>query len=156
MELGTDRVYIGTADDFEIEAWAFDGTLLRRVRRPFDDAAITQADFDRYVELETATRQRDRVEEFRRRANAMPLPDTFPAYESFVLDADENLWVQHFPRPDEAHSMWSVFDPTGVWLGDLAVPAGLRVSEIGTDYVLGIHRDELGDESIRRYALGRR
>jgi len=122
LALGNEGAYIGTADDFEIEA---------------------------------AIRPSDRVEEFRLRTNAMPLPDTFPAHESFVLDVDENLWVQHFPRPGEARNRWSVFDPTGVWLGELSLPASLRVTDIGADYVLGVYRDEFGQESVRRYALWR-
>jgi len=63
--------------------------------------------------------------------------------------------VQHFPRPGEARNRWSVFDPTGVWLGELSLPASLRVTDIGADYVLGVYRDEFGQESVRRYALWR-
>ena len=155
LELGDDAAFIGTADDFEIEVWSLEGGLVRRIRRPFEDAAIAQEDFDRYVEIEAAIRQSDRVEEFRMRTSAMPLPDTFPAYETFVLDADENLWVQHFPRPGEAQGTWSIFDPTGAWLGELNVPGRLRITEIGTDYVLGIFRDEFGEQSVRRYVLRR-
>ena len=155
LALGNEGAYIGTADDFEIEVWSLDGELVRRIRRPFEDAAIEQEDFDRHVEIEAAIRPSDRVEEFRLRTNAMPLPDTFPAHESFVLDVDENLWVQHFPRPGEARNRWSVFDPTGVWLGELSLPASLRVTDIGADYVLGVYRDEFGQESVRRYALWR-
>lgn len=155
LELGNDHVHIGTADDFEIEVWSLDGSLERRIRRPHDDADITQDDFDRYVELESAATASDRVEEFRIRANNMPVPDEYPAYESFVLDFEENLWVQHFPRPGEELNTWSVFDTTGVWLGELSLPARLFVTEIGPGHVLGIFRDELGDQSVRRYALQR-
>jgi len=155
LELGDDAAFIGTADDFEVEVWSLDGELVRRIRRPFEDAAIAQEDFDRYVDIEAAIRQSDRVEEFRMRTNAMPLPDTFPAYETFVLDAEGNLWVQHFPRPGEAQATWSVFDSTGAWLGELNAPGGLRITDIGAEYVLGIFRDEFGQESVRRYALRR-
>ncbi len=153
--LGSDRVYVGTADEFEIQVWSLDASLVRRIRRPSDDAAVSRTDFDRYVELESAATSPDRLEEFRLRTNAMPVPDTFPAYEGFVLDAQENLWVRHFPRPGEAGVSWSVFDPTGVWLGELTLPARLWVTEIGDDYVLGMFRDELGDQSVRRYRLQR-
>ena len=43
----------------------------------------------------------------------------------------ERLYDWHFPRPGEARSTWSVFDPTGVLLGDLATPAGLRITLSG-------------------------
>ena len=46
-----------------------------------------------------------------------------------------------------------VFDPDGIWLGTVATPRGLRVTEIGTDYVVGVWRDELDVEYIRVYDL---
>jgi hypothetical protein len=46
-----------------------------------------------------------------------------------------------------------VFDPEGVWLGTVEVPPGLRIYEIGPDYMLGRWDDELGVEHIRSYRL---
>jgi hypothetical protein len=38
-------------------------------------------------------------------------------------------------------SRWSVFDASGRWLGDVALPSRFTPKEIGADYVLGIGRD---------------
>ena len=46
-----------------------------------------------------------------------------------------------------------MFDPRGVMLGSVYLPEGLRVTQIGDDFVLGIWQDEPGVESVRQYAL---
>jgi len=46
-----------------------------------------------------------------------------------------------------------VFDPGGRWLGEMTLPEGFRVFEIGKDYALGVYRDELGIEHVRMYGL---
>jgi hypothetical protein len=46
-----------------------------------------------------------------------------------------------------------VFDPDGRWLGDLDLPRGLRVDEIGADYIAGVERDTLGVEYVKVYRV---
>ena len=47
----------------------------------------------------------------------------------------------------------SVFDRRGIWLGDVTLPAGLTVYEIGSYYVLGSWQDEIEVEHVRLYEL---
>lgn len=49
--------------------------------------------------------------------------------------------------------MWDVFDPEGRWLGGIAMPVGLEVTEIGEDYILGIWKDDLDVAYVRMYEL---
>ena len=51
--------------------------------------------------------------------------------------------------------MWEVFSPDGTWLGQVFLPGRFSVMEVGTDYVLGVHRDDLGVESVQILALRR-
>lgn len=50
---------------------------------------------------------------------------------------------------------WHVFHPDGNLLGTVRTPAGLRVLEIGADYVLGVARDGLDVEQVLVYGLSR-
>jgi len=152
--LGVDRAYIGTADTFEIEVRSLDGTLLRKMRRPSDDLTITGADIERYIEvLSEDLEAAEEVRSLRVEVNTMPMPETFPAYTRFVLDATDHLWVENYRKPGEERVLWSVFDPQSEWLGEVEVPPRLEVSEIGADYVLGVFRDELDEQSVRLYGL---
>jgi hypothetical protein len=42
-----------------------------------------------------------------------------------------------------------------MWLGEVALPSTLGVTEIGEDYVLGTWRDEMDVEYVRMYSLDR-
>jgi hypothetical protein len=51
---------------------------------------------------------------------------------------------------------WAALTQTGTFVGDVDLPGGLEVSEIGEDYVLGIEtllRD--GSQRVRAYRLHR-
>ena len=84
-----------------------------------------------------------------------PIAETFPAFKQFLLSPDGHLWVEEYPtevddlvgiwerRYSASRSRWTVFDPQGRWLGSVLMPKGLRITEIGSDYVLGIWKDEL-------------
>lgn len=48
---------------------------------------------------------------------------------------------------------WLVFGPDGEGLGGVDIPPDLEVWQIGRDFVLGVWRDELEVEFVRRHAL---
>jgi hypothetical protein len=80
------------------------------------------------------------------------------------VDADGNIWLHAYPRSGEDPQSAQVFSPEGRWLGEVAVPAGLkRVNElepapleIGADYVLGVWQDEADVDHVRLYRLAKR
>ena len=48
---------------------------------------------------------------------------------------------------------WMVFSPDGHLLGRVEVPRGLRIAEIGDDYLLGVQRDEFDVPYVLRFRL---
>jgi hypothetical protein len=83
------------------------------------------------------------------------LPERKPAYGRLIVDADDNLWVAEYERHRDAMNRWNVFDPDGRWLGAVSTPAGLMIHEIGSDYLLGVRRDEFDVEYVQLYELRR-
>ena len=85
------------------------------------------------------------------------MAETFPAFSSFIGDATGHLWVREYDFPGEARPapLWTVFGPEGRVLGCIETPPGLRIFEIGADYILGRVRDELGVESVQVWPLRR-
>ena len=150
VAIGSGSVYMGLAETFEIEVFDLDGQLTRRIRRAdLVPQAVAIDDLERLADLEPE-RLSDSALESARQAD---LPPTFPAYDRLVVDPTGALWVRNFRRAGAAEARWSVFEDSGAWLGDVVVPSRLQVLEIGADYVLGIWRDELDEESVRVYAL---
>jgi hypothetical protein len=151
--LGTDRAFIGTADDFEIQVWSLDGVLRQRWRRPVGDSTFLEEDIAAYAALDADLARL--LQAIRRRFPTFPMPETYPAYTRFILDATDHLWVEHFRTPRDRRHLWSVFAPNGVWLGEVEVPPSFEITEVGEDYVLGVYRDELDEQSVRMYGLVR-
>lgn len=79
-------------------------------------------------------------------------PPFQPAYDQLVVDHEGNLWTRHYAIGSK-RSNWSVFGPTGRWLGVIEIPVGFTIKEIGSDYVLGVSVDDIGVELVQLYAL---
>jgi hypothetical protein len=86
----------------------------------------------------------------------MPYPETHPAYDSLLVATTGEVWVRD-PAPfrDEPRT-WTVFGNTGAALGIVRTPPGMRLFEIGRDYVLGLVRDDDDVEHVVVHRLNRR
>ena len=88
-----------------------------------------------------------------RMLDEVQIPATRPPYSQILLDRVGFLWVELGPSGEPASSVdFLVFDQEGVLLGAVALPA-IQVLEIGDDYLLGLHHDELEVEYLMVYAL---
>ena len=149
-----DRYYRGMGDDFTIDEYDATGRHLRSLRRNFEPRPVTDDLLDRIRALELDTVAEGRREFLERDWAERPHAATFRAYDAnWIADAAGNLWVPAFVTPFEDTTEWTVFDTDGRWLGTVAMPSAFRPEEIGTDYVLGVWKDEFDVETIRRYSL---
>lgn len=82
----------------------------------------------------------------------VPLPVERPDYSALVLDREGNLWVKRGPGREARTDDYLVFGRTGKLLGSVTTPA-LRVLEIGSDYILGVYRDELEVQYLQLYEI---
>jgi hypothetical protein len=151
VALRGDTLLYGASERYEIEQRARDGTLQRIVRRDLPNRRVTDAII---VEREARARERRAA---RGATGPSPFDDLaypaeMPAHGTLLTDADGNLWIQYY-RYGEEPVRFAVYDPAGRWLGDVDPPTGLRFTDVGSDYVLGIWRDELEVEQVRVHAL---
>lgn len=156
IAVGGGKVFIGDNDTYEIRVYAFEGVLERLIRLNRDRVGVTSSDVERIrAEWKQVLQQIPAASRptIRRHHSAAPFPETLPAFADLKADRDANLWVMEYPRNELASHRWVVFDPSGFPLATVATPAGLRIDDIGSDYVLGLVRDELGVEYVRLYRL---
>jgi len=135
-----DYWYTGSGDRYEIRGYGRSGMLERLIRRNVANRPVTQEQLDD-LRLQARGAQRD-----------ISVPETMPAHGPMLGDAEGDLWVQEYRIGDEPEH-WAVFDPGGRFLGIVELPVPGRVTEIGSDYVLGIWTDEMDVEQVRLYAL---
>lgn len=147
-------VYVGSGGRFEIRQYTESGRLSRVLRLERPNPPLPAERVDAYVENAVShTRDPGERPAVESRYRSVPYPTTLPAYSQFVVDADTNLWVAAYQPDGDAPTRWTVFDPAGRLLGDVTIPPRFTVSEIGSDYLLGVSADSLGVERVQLLAL---
>jgi hypothetical protein len=77
-----------------------------------------------------------------------------PAFGSIAVDVDGSLWVEDYRYDgDEQPPRWTVFDSEHRMLGTVDLPEGPEVHQIGSDFVLGVWRDEMDVEHVQLYGV---
>jgi hypothetical protein len=151
-----DRFYFASGDNYEIEVYEPTGRLVRLIRLDRGAVAVTAQDGRVHIEemaAEAAHENEARV--IRQRLAQLPLPETFPAFANLEADALGYLWAEQYRRPGQDEAPWDVFDPEGVLTAQLRLPPRVYPLEIGADYLLALHWDELEIEYVHLYALQR-
>jgi hypothetical protein len=152
--LYSDQILVGNGDTYEIQVFAEDGELRTLIRLDREPIAVTPEHVASYRKVRLAQLGSSRFTPAWERAFAdMPVASTLPAFDSLLADAEGNLWVREYQIDGHGARQWDVFDPGGRWLGTTTTPSGLHVFEIGSDYILGVSKDELGVERVQLYAL---
>jgi hypothetical protein len=147
-----EQLYFGSSDSYEIEVRSSDGSVETLIRRPIPNPPVTPEETEEFE-----NRRRERLPNmnpmWRELHRQMTLPKTKPAYGRFLVDASGNLWVGEYSGEYLDEGTWNVFDPEGRWLGSVETPKGGRVFQIGSDFVLGMWRDDLEVERVMVYEL---
>jgi hypothetical protein len=138
VAIGRNRAYLGTADSFEIMVFGLDGKRTGTIRKAVPVVRTTKADIERFITIDTSGNSPSRAQSRLRSLASVKYPETLPAYSAMVVDSDDNLWVERFPRAGEKSSQWVIFSPTGTEIAQAALPLNLVVHEIGKDYILGV------------------
>jgi hypothetical protein len=148
------RLLIAANDTYELRRYTQGGELVDIIRRAHTAVPVTQEHIqeERQRRLEAASSGESR-QTLSGVLDRTPVPETFPAYRLVLVDGGLNIWVQEYPIPGDEHATWSVFDSTGVWLGQLDATLGLEPYEIGADYVVGRWRDAAEVEHVQVYEL---
>lgn len=84
---------------------------------------------------------------------AMPYPRMKSAFDDLRVDRAGHVWLAGHAAPGADAVPWNVLDAEGRWLGTVPVPAGLRVLEIGADYLLAAGKDEMDVQRVELYRL---
>lgn len=153
---GGGRIFVGNPERYLIQVYRPDGALERSIRRPIEREPVAEQEVARLREHELSEsdpRFREQVEA--KWANA-PVAALKPAFARMAVDADGALWVEG-PRVLEGDPGYAdVFDREGRLLGRIPLPGYFRITDIGSDYVLGVARDaDTGLEQVRLYHLDR-
>jgi hypothetical protein len=88
--------------------------------------------------------------------SAKYLPERLPYFELLVPGPQGEVWIQVYSGNRLSAAQYVVIDSAGRPRGRVSVPAGNRVREAGLEYVILVHQDQDGVESVRVHRLERR
>jgi hypothetical protein len=150
-----DRIHVVDTDAFEVRTYGIDGRLSRIVRRPY--ALLPQEPADVAAAIDAEMQNLPPVQEIRDGMRAsferIPPPKYLPSIRALRADSEGNVWVRVGDKPTAVESAWSVFDSTGRWVGDVAMPAAQEILAIGPDYLIVRDRDDMDVERVRMLRL---
>lgn len=149
------EVAIATNPEYSVQIWDARGNLVRVIRRPEARVQPTppQARAADSVAL-TYARGDARLEAVLRRE--VVAPDTIPAVQDLLLDAQSFLWVGRSPkRIGEPSTRYDVFSESGEYVGTTSFPGRFQLHEVGETFVLGVAYGEYDLPSIMLYDLVR-
>lgn len=90
----------------------------------------------------------DLAQQRRRRLDAFPVKETFPAVMEIQIDPLGRIWIRTFDRPGAIATEWLGFADSGAFICSLYVPNALTVFHFDSSAVVGVHQDEMDVESV--------
>lgn len=148
-----ERLLVGDPVRYELVERGPDGAVARLIRRGGEREAVTQADRDAFIKQRTEAMNDARFRQLQEQVmKSLVFPEHKPFFTSLGVDPTGNVWVQRSAE-DGADRPWDVFDADGHLLGTVTTPAGMQVTQFGTDFVVGIWSDELDVAHVRVHRI---
>ena len=153
--VGGALAWYGHSGEFELMGYDRMGTVRRIVRMERIPRAVTQGEIDE---------ARTRVEESLRglsgpaveRIRDTEFAGTHPVHGMVRSAGGGGLWVERYRSPFAPDSLpmeWDIFDAEGKLKGHLTSPGNFEITDIGPEFILGVHRDSLGVQTARMYRV---
>ena len=148
------RIFVGSGEGIAVSVYDADGHRIRIQRALTEDLSIDPSLLEAYHEADLSEREAANREWLERAG--VPMPPELPGYTAMRATPDGQLWVKRFALPGvTSPNRWGVFSPDGVFMGNLELPVGLEVTEIGSDYILGVTADSLGVQRVELHRIRR-
>lgn len=152
------RFYVADNETYEIRVYSPEPLgLTLMIRKQHEHLTVMESDVSFVRDSLLATRSGPAQQMVSRSfEHRPPPPTTMPAFAPDIqVDTEQCLWVREFLRPGDPRVAWSVFSEDGVFLGMVETPSGLKLLDIGSDYILGLRLDEDDVEYLEIYDLVR-
>ncbi len=168
-----DRYCTAYSSSYELRCHTPIGNLTLIVRRATQRVAVSDSARKAYERAimnlrgEMGAPVPERLMEQRRRMLAATVyAERYPAFAALLAARSGELWVRDY-RPEDGMSRgmfypapttptrWNVFASDGRWLSEITLPVRFTPFEIGTDYLLGVSRDEDDVERVTLWRLRR-
>ena len=168
LGIAPDRIYLGDTGSDIILVISFRGDTIGTLPVPFEPAPVPADAREKLFEDVTVSGSGGTRSE----RMTFNYPDHYPRYARLVAAPEDRVWVIAYPtlkepvfsgdlvnpaysRRLDGGAWWRVVDRDSRFIAELQTPPGFFLLEVGDDYVLGLHKDELERQSVQLYRLSR-
>lgn len=150
----TERVWIGDSGEGIIRIYDASGALQGMARMPAGRRAFVNAVLARVKAraLSTATTIDERSRIMAQFASGVR-PTWVPAFTQFVPGPTGEMWVVLFQEEAALGEQAVVFDARGSAVATATLPSDVRLLEVGRDYLLGVHTNADGVETVVMHSV---
>ena len=137
----------------EVQVLTDEFNLRMIIRWSEPNREVTRADIRAWREDYRERRDRSDWDQYddARISPERPAADVFPAISSVRIGRDGRIWIRQYDRPRQDRG-WLAFGADGKFLCHMTQLPG-DVWEFGADYVLLLHRSDLGVQTVRMHSL---
>lgn len=133
-------IYLGKSDSLKINNYDLDGNLINHIENSIRRKEVTSSDLSDQ-EITGSHPARDFI------------PDVHPAYQSFYLDNEDNLWF-NLGEFEDGLNTWIMLNDQGELIKSMMMPIEFNAQVFRSNKVYGIYRDEDGMAWIEVYSIG--
>lgn len=150
-------IWFGDSDADSLNLFSAANDKRTSVRLAIPRRRPTTAMIDSARERELALSRSDQGRAFTAaKFSAERLPENLPFFGTLVPGPGGEVWVQEYRQLGTEPARYLVIGPTGLSRAWVIVPPGVRVRDVGLDYVVATHEDDDGVETVRVYTLSRK
>ena len=160
---GDEGVWIGDTETQEVTHAVGPGEVTETVRWSREDSRAVTEDLRGEILEELLEIEAVEGPELEQVWPMMEWPDRVPAYDGLTSSPPEELWLRRWapiqnpfgggvPEGARIRESWLVVALDEAEVRQVMLPEGFELKTVGEELLWGVHRDELGVESIHGYA----
>jgi hypothetical protein len=163
------ELYAGETLEPVIRVFDATGMQVREIPLPLDAPGPASAVFEQVIDSAVARADDSAAAAAIEQSwTSYAAPERLSTFWAFLIDERGFVWVRPYEPFRHALALggvpsgragpsgaWLVLAPDGTEVGRVAAPPGLEIVQVGSEAVVGIHRSELGVESVRVHPLRR-
>lgn len=158
---GAGKAYLTDNTSWTIQVFDDSGNLTRLIRRDWEPRPVSDSDIELRIERQRRWQEQWNTSDEMKKSGLRMLEEgahlsaTLPPLSEYWVDRVGNLWTLDWYMPEWPLPAreYNVFDPNGVWLGPVTIPAGMVISDVGEDYIVVTVTDELDVQHVQIYEL---
>ena len=152
LAVGTRFLFTSSAR-YELRFLTQNGVAVQFVRRDPRARPVTAEIRRAAVASRVADIQIDSRELILSILSEMDVPEVLPELGAVFVDGLERVWVEEYEPAVQDVSEWHVYSPDGSLLAMIDLPTRFRLTDAGTDFLLGVMTDEFGVETVVQMPL---